>query len=55
MITVPLPQKRIVRFDTYCPKCIYWSFNENEDPCDECLCYPGNDDSRQPINYKPKN
>lgn len=45
---------RMVRYDVYCEKCKYADTPEVEDPCDECLCYPGQEDSRQPLMYKEK-
>lgn len=49
-----VPHQYIVRFDLFCPKCEHYELDQSEDPCDECLCYPGNEDSRQPVNFKPK-
>ncbi len=49
-----VPQLRIVRFDLYCKKCEHFKLEDWEDPCDECLSHPGNEDSRQPIFFKPK-
>lgn len=46
--------RKEVYFSEYCPKCQYWTFAENEDPCNECLGHPSNINSHRPINYKEK-
>lgn len=43
-----------VKFWDWCEKCKYFKTPETEDPCDECLGYPGNEDSHKPVNFKAK-
>ena len=43
-----------VRFDIYCPKCKYWEVDEIEDPCDICLEYPSNQNSRKPVYFEDR-
>lgn len=47
-------KNKIVRFDKYCPKCEYYDLDEGEDPCNECLYSPANQNSQKPINFKEK-
>lgn len=44
----------IVEFDKYCKTCKYRDLKDEEgaEPCNECLSYPTNQDSRKPVNYK---
>lgn len=44
--------KKIVEFVEYCPKCEYINVEATEDPCNECLNHPVNEDSHKPINFK---
>ena len=44
--------EKIVDFYLYCPTCAYFGKEEHEDPCNECLTYPTNEDSQKPVNYK---
>ena len=41
-----------VYFDKYCSKCVYKNKDEKDDPCDECLCNPSNENSHKPVNFK---
>lgn len=41
-----------VYFYLYCVTCAYKNNDAGEDPCDECLRNPYNEDSHKPINYK---
>ena len=43
-----------VYFDQYCSKCLFEKKPEDEDPCNECLYNPGNEDSHKPVNFKEK-
>lgn len=43
-----------VAFHQYCPKCQFAERKESEDPCWECLDYPTNYDSHQPVNFKAR-
>lgn len=40
-----------VHFARYCRTCKYHALPETEDPCDECLAYPVNEDSHCPVYY----
>lgn len=41
-----------VFFDQYCSKCKNFGTPEGDDPCDECLENPSNDDSHKPVNFE---
>lgn len=43
-----------VNFHEYCSKCIFEKKDQGEDPCNECLYNPGNEDSHKPVNFKEK-
>lgn len=43
-----------VNFRLYCPKCKYYPLGSTDDPCNECLGQPWNENSHKPINYKEK-
>ena len=43
--------KKEVRFDIWCKTCRYRFRKETEDPCDNCLSEPANDNSTKPIEY----
>ena len=48
-------ERHIVEYEKYCKTCEYYLLvKETEDPCNECLTYPVNDDSRKPTMYKKK-
>lgn len=44
----------IVEFDKYCKTCIFRGNNDKkgEEPCNECLDNPINQNSRKPVKYK---
>ena len=44
--------EKIVKFDEYCNRCAHKDVKETEDPCNECLNNPGNEDSHRPIYFK---
>lgn len=44
--------ERIVKFHEYCPKCVYFKTDENEDPCKDCISVPAREDSRKPEHFK---
>lgn len=46
--------KKEVYFDEWCDKCKYSNTEETEDPCNECLGQPWNEDSHKPIKWKEK-
>ena len=37
-----------VRFDLYCVNCINYAKDETDDPCNDCLANPSNEDSHKP-------
>lgn len=41
-----------VDFATYCKTCKFSELPEYEDPCDDCLMYPVNENSHKPVKYK---
>lgn len=43
---------KIVEFSEYCYKCKNKDVVETEDPCNECLKTPVNEDSHKPINFE---
>lgn len=43
-----------VFFHQYCPTCENHDLPESEDPCNECLGEPSNENSHKPVNYKEK-
>lgn len=45
---------KFVDFHLYCPKCQHKDLPETEDPCNECLTEPVNENSHKPVNYIPK-
>ena len=44
--------RHIVEYEKYCNKCLYSNKPDTEDPCDECLNNPINEDTRRPVNFK---
>ena len=46
--------EHFVKFNIFCRNCEYKETPEVEDPCNECLANPVNEDSRKPVNYKKK-
>ncbi len=45
---------KIVKFDKFCKTCKFGEVNEDEDPCQECLCVAINEHSEKPIKYEEK-
>jgi hypothetical protein len=43
-----------VNYDKYCEKCKYFKQPDYEDPCDECMDNPVNQDSYKPIKFEEK-
>lgn len=43
-----------VNFEKYCKTCKYEKLEENCDPCNECLDYGCNTDSRKPVMWEEK-
>lgn len=44
--------KKEVLFFGYCPKCKYYGCENHDDPCNECLAHPWNEDSRKPVCFE---
>lgn len=42
----------IVLFDKYCQICKHESTSETEDPCNECLTCPENQNSHKPVYFE---
>lgn len=45
---------KIVTFYYWCPKCKHKDKSGDEEPCNECLAYPVNQDSRKPVKFDGK-
>ena len=45
---------REVYFDQYCNKCLHYKKKGSEDPCNECLNNPYNEDSHKPVMFKER-
>ena len=43
---------KLVEYSEYCPTCKHRDKKAYEDPCNDCLNCPINEDSHKPINYK---
>ena len=43
-----------VYFDLYCNGCKNFGTPEGDEPCNECLANPCNEDSHKPVNFKSK-
>ena len=43
-----------VYFDKYCKTCKHEKVNEVEDPCNDCLDYGMNEQSRKPVKWEEK-
>ena len=43
-----------MKFDQWCPKCQYEKLDGNVEPCDTCLGFGTNDDSRRPVLWEKK-
>ena len=41
-----------VYFNQYCQKCTYKDVVEQDDPCNECLTYPSNENSHRPVKFE---
>lgn len=48
-----LYNEKLVEFHEYCPKCIYYERDANEDPCFDCLGDPVNTHSHKPTKFSP--
>ena len=47
-------KEKIVNFEKYCRTCKHSKKREYEDPCDDCLDYPVNDEGRRPVRWEAK-
>ena len=43
---------KIVYFDQYCNKCKHRDLKEEQEPCRECLDWPVNEYSHQPVKFE---
>lgn len=43
-----------VYFGNYCATCQFKTVDDGDDPCNECLSNPSNEDSHKPTSYKEK-
>lgn len=43
-----------VYYNDYCQKCEYYTTDEEDDPCYECLANPVNIESHKPVNFKER-
>lgn len=43
-----------VYFDKYCKTCKYWELGSGEDPCNDCLANPSNENSHKPVRWAKK-
>ena len=43
-----------VYFYKYCPECKYQDVVETDDPCNECLTNPSNENSHKPVKFEQK-
>ena len=46
--------QKIVDFE-WCKKCEHYNVVDWDDPCDECLNSPTNEDSHRPVYFKDRN
>ena len=46
--------QRIVCYDIWCQKCLCKDIKENDEPCEECLDNPTNENTERPIKFKEK-
>lgn len=44
--------RKEVYFGDYCPKCKFYETEETDDPCNECLNEPSNEDSHKPVRFQ---
>ena len=44
---------KIVDFEQWCPECLYFGYDEADEPCHECLGEPVNADSHKPTKFRP--
>lgn len=42
-----------VRFDIFCPLCTYKELDDGDDPCNDCLAHPSNQNTRIPQEFRP--
>lgn len=44
----------LVAFDKWCQECEHHDKSGYEEPCDDCLMYPANENSTKPLKFKKK-
>lgn len=47
----PLNYKEVY-FAEYCPRCVNWEKDQNEQPCEHCLGEPSNINSHKPVDFE---
>lgn len=45
---------KIVEYWKFCEHCKYWDTKANDEPCEECLSNPVNDNSHKPVKWEEK-
>lgn len=45
-------KQKEVYFHEYCKTCKNYKLDESEDPCNECLNEPSNEDSHKPVYWE---
>ena len=45
---------KLVEFDKYCVSCKHKRVPQTEEPCNECLTNPVNEDSHKPVLFEEK-
>lgn len=49
-----LQKEKIIEFEKWCKKCVYFSKHEEDEPCCDCLEEPVNMNSHKPVMFKEK-
>ena len=47
-------REKLVEFENWCHKCLFFDKLENEEPCWDCLTETVNIDSHKPVKFKEK-
>lgn len=45
-------KEKEVYFWEYCKTCKYYQTYNDQDPCNECLSHPSNENSHKPVNWE---
>lgn len=46
--------QHIICFEDWCKKCQHKQVKDEDEPCNECLCYPVRDAYNGPLMFEPK-